>query len=212
MLSVPALPSSTALTLAEVFLLLFVTLGPPLKVPALFLQATSQIPEPEARKLSLQVFLIALVTTLAGGFIGRLLMDNWHISRPALLMAGGLVFLFVSMQSVLGQYHAHPPAPAETDGKPKAFSLAVPMVVTPYGLAAVIVLLANSWSHLRTMEVCALLLAVMLLNLVAMYFARPIMRTIGPIPLQILGVIIGIMTVALSIQIILGALTQMGVL
>ena len=58
------------------------------------------------------------------------------------------------------------------------------MVLTPYGIAAVIVLLAMSRGSGRTDVIVGMLLAVMLLNLLAMIFVRPILRTVGPGALQ----------------------------
>lgn len=199
------------LTLADVFVLLFVTLGPPLKVPALYLQSTAALPEAQARSLALRAFAFALGTALIGGFIGRFMMGSWHISRPAMMLAAGLVFLLISLRGLLAQYQEPAPVVDSADSRNKTgYKIAVPMLVPPYGMAAIIVLLSSSAAGQRTWWIVGLVVVVMLLNLLAMYFARQVMRTIGPIPLQVLGVIIGIMTVALSIQIMFGALHQLG--
>lgn len=55
------------------------------------------------------------------------------------------------------------------------------MVLTPYGIAAVIVLLALSKETGRTDLIVGMLLVVMLLNLLAMAFARLLLREIGPV-------------------------------
>jgi small neutral amino acid transporter SnatA (MarC family) len=65
-----------------------------------------------------------------------------------------------------------------------AMRIAFPTVVTPYGIAAVIVTLANSPDAARTAGLLALLLAVMVLNLLAMLFARRIM---GGITIMVLA-------------------------
>jgi multiple antibiotic resistance protein len=90
--------------------------------------------------------------------------------------------------------------------------MAVPMIITPYGLAAVIILLAASHSMERTIAVTLVLVAVMVLHLLAMLFAGPILRTIGPLPFKLFGTIIGSLTVGLSIQMIIAALIELGVL
>ena len=200
------------LPLAEVFILLFVTLGPPLKVPALYLQATSAMPEGDARLLAARAFAFATVTALAGGVVGRFMMNAWHISVPAMMLAAGSVFLLVSLRGLLAQYSESAPVVDTTKSRNHtAYKIAVPMLLPPYGMAAIIVLLANSADTTRSLWICVLLAGIMVLNFLAMFFARQIMRTIGPIPLQIFGVIIGIMTMALSIQIIIKALRQLGV-
>lgn len=204
--------ANVLLSLAEVFILLFVSLGPPLKVPALYLQATSAMPEGDARLLAARAFALATVTALAGGFVGRFMMNSWHISVPAMMLAAGSVLLLISLRGLLAQYSEQAPVVDTTKSRNHtAYKIAVPMLLPPYGMAAIIVLLANSADTTRSLWICVLLVGVMALNFLAMFFARQIMRTIGPIPLQIFGVIIGIMTMALSIQIIIRALRLLGV-
>lgn len=61
------------------------------------------------------------------------------------------------------------------------------------------------------LTIAALLLGLMVLNLLFMLYARPILRWLG-MPLQILGVIIGVIQVALGLQIILVSLGALGVI
>lgn len=170
----PSLPGTPySLVLAEVFVFLFVTLGPPLKVPAMFLQATATMPEGDARSLALRAFLFAVVTGLVGGFLGRYLMHSWHVSGPAMMLAAGLVFLLVSLRGLLGQYAEATPVVRQA-GSPShtAYEIAVPMLVPAYGMAAIIVLLSHSVDAQRTIWVCALVVLVMVLNLLD----RPVSR------------------------------------
>jgi multiple antibiotic resistance protein len=74
------------------------------------------------------------------------------------------------------------------------------MIVTPYGLAGLIILLASSHSAERTMGIVGMLVLVMFLHLLAMLFAGPIVRTIGPLPFKLFGTVIGSLTVGLSVQ------------
>jgi multiple antibiotic resistance protein len=87
-----------------------------------------------------------------------------------------------------------------------------PSIVTPYGIAALIIMLANSPDAARTQGVVLLLLVVMALNLAAMLFARSIMRGVVLIGLQILGAVLGVLQVALAIEMILRALRGIGAL
>jgi multiple antibiotic resistance protein len=87
-----------------------------------------------------------------------------------------------------------------------------PILLTPYGVAAAIALLASSPSAERTVTIFGLLVAVMLLNLVAMWFARQLL--VGPVlvVLQLIGSVLAVMQVALSVQFILTGLRALGVL
>ena len=54
------------------------------------------------------------------------------------------------------------------------------------------------------------LVAVMLLNLLTMAFVRPLIRTVGPVLLAI-GCVLGLLQLALSVQLIVTALHRLGV-
>jgi multiple antibiotic resistance protein len=86
------------------------------------------------------------------------------------------------------------------------------MLLTPYGIAAVIALLASSPDSARTAMIVGFVFVVMLLNLLAMLFARRIL--VGPmvIVLQVLGAVLAVLQVALAVQIILMGLRSLGVL
>jgi small neutral amino acid transporter SnatA (MarC family) len=85
------------------------------------------------------------------------------------------------------------------------------MLVTPYGIAAVILLLSMSADAERTETTFAMLALVMLLNLLAMIFVRFIMRPGVVAVLQVLAAVLGVMQVSLSVTIMLGALRMLGV-
>jgi multiple antibiotic resistance protein len=200
--------------LGAVFTLLFVTLGP-FKILGPFTQLTREADEPTLKQIAVRAFVIALIAVVAGGFLGKTLLDGWSISVAALELGGGLIFLLVGLSLVLEQYQPAHPAPPPLPAAPMAAAmrLTFPIVVTPYGVAAVIVLLANSHDAARTGGILAILLMVMVFNLLAMLYARRIMGG-GPtvIVLQIFGAVLGVLQVALAVELILRGLRDLGVL
>lgn len=206
-------PHRALVPLNTVFVLLFVTLGPPLKTPMIYFAKTRGMAEADSHTLAWKTFLLATVAVIVGGFLGIGMMHNWHVSTPILLVAGGLVFFLVSLRTVLDPFESKPPPhPAEPAPAPTAFQMAVPMIVTPWGIAGLIIILANSHSHERTLSVIAMVLGVMILHYLAMRFSGALVRTVGPLPFQLFGAIIGILTVALSLQMINGGLVLMGLM
>ena len=85
-------------------------------------------------------------------------------------------------------------------------------MLTAYGIAAVIALLAESDRPERTATILILLLIVMVLDRLAMLYARRIL--VGPtiIVLQVLGAVLAVLQVGLSIQLILAGLRTLGVI
>jgi multiple antibiotic resistance protein len=199
---------------AEIFTFLFVMLGP-LKLLGPFVQRTRGLDDATVRQIAFWAFLIATAGIVAGGLIGRATLAKWHVSIPALQITAGIVFFLVAIRHVLEPYEpAHAPAPEPLPPTPfaAALRLVFPMVLTPYGIAAVIALLAASTESTRTLTIFGLVLVVMVLNLAAMSFGRRILVGAVVIGLQVVGAVLAVLQVALSVQIILGALRSLGVL
>lgn len=97
-------PEASALIgLGAVFTLLLITLGP-LKIVGPFVQLTREADEATMKKIAVRAFALALIAVVVGGFVGQALLENWNISVPALLLAGGIIFLLVGLSLVLEQY------------------------------------------------------------------------------------------------------------
>ena len=197
---------------SEILILLVVTLGP-LKILGPFVQQTRDLEGPALRRLTLRVFILSVISVLIAAFLGSALLVKWGISLPALLIAIGVIFFLVAIQMVLAQYGDRADiAPLPKDPWAAALKLTFPTVLTPYGVAAVIALLAATDDPARVRMILGLALLVMALNYVFMMLARKIMRGVGLLILQLLGSVLGVLQVALSVQILLWALVELGVL
>jgi multiple antibiotic resistance protein len=200
---------------SEIFTGLFVTLGP-LKTLAPFAQRTRDVSLTEVRKIALWAFIVATTGSAAGGLIGRALLTKWHVSLAALMLTGGIIFFIVALRQLLEQYEpSRPWGPAEPlPASPLAAAsrLVFPIVLTPYGIAAVIALLAASEDTKRTLVILGLLVFVMCLDLLAMIFARFILRGLTIIILQVLGSVLAVLQVAMSVQFMLLGLRSLGVI
>ena len=100
------------LSTAEIFTLLFVMLGP-LKFLGPFVAGTRTLDDAAIRSLAVKATIMAVITVVAGAFVGKTMMENLGISLPALLLAAGVVFFLVSLKLVMAEYeHAPHPEPA----------------------------------------------------------------------------------------------------
>jgi multiple antibiotic resistance protein len=199
---------------AEIFTLFFVTLGP-LKVLGPFVQRTRGLDDATVREIAVRAFVIATIAIVVGSLLGRVLLPKWHISLAAMELTGGIVFFLVALRQLLEQYEPRSAAPAEplpASPTAAAAQLVFPIVLTAYGIAAVIALLAASDRVERTAMILTLLLIVMVLDLLAMLFARRIL--VGPtiIVLEVLGAVLAVLQVGLSVQLILEGLRLLGVI
>jgi multiple antibiotic resistance protein len=200
----------------EIFTIFFITIGP-LKLIGPFVQRTHGLDDATVRQIAVRAFLMATISAIAGGFLGAALLANWRISIGAMIIAGGIVFLLVGLRQLLEQYeppHAPdanmPALPASPTSA--ALKLLFPIVLTPFGIAAVIVLLALSAEGGRTAIIVGMVVVVMLLNLFAMLFARRILVGVTIVVLQILGAVLGILQAGLAVQIILRGLRDLKII
>jgi small neutral amino acid transporter SnatA (MarC family) len=80
-----------------------------------------------------RLVLIAAVIAVAGGFLGRALLESWGIPVFVLRLTAGLILFVVA-------FHAPAVSTGPASERPTAAKLVFPLVLTPYGIAAVIVL------------------------------------------------------------------------
>lgn len=201
---------------AEIFTIFFIMIGP-LKLIGPFVQRTHGLDDATVRQIAVRVFLMATISAIAGGFLGATLLANWYVSIGAMVITAGLVFLLVGLRQILEQYEPPHAPDANMPALPAAptaaaLKLLFPLVLTPFGIAAVIVLLAMSTEGGRTELIVGMVVVVMLLNLVTMLFARKILVGVTMLVLQILGAVLGILQAGLAVQIILRGLRDLKII
>ncbi len=207
----PDTPVRHIVTFTEIFTFLFLMLGP-IKILGPFVQLTRKGDEAFARRLAIRAFIYSCVALAFAALIGERSMRKYHISVPVLAIAAGIILFLVALQTVMHQFDSSGSAGTleYTPSLRLAVSpLAFPTIVTPYGVAAVIVFMTLTPDFVTRSEIFAVLLGLMLLNLVAMLFAKNVLKYAG-MPMQLLGTVLGIIQVALGLQIIVFGLRALG--
>jgi len=113
------------------------------------------------------------------------------------------------------KYETSPAVPTEDNPQPSTKMLALsplafPTIITSYGLAAFILINAAVPPE-QDIEVYKVFIEVMVLNLVALLFARPIIKYLSTV-LTILGAVLGVLQVALAVQMIILAMRMLRIL
>jgi multiple antibiotic resistance protein len=202
----------TGLSLGMTFTAFLVMLGP-VKLVAPFAALTAAMDESEARKLAARAILFALAGGAVAALVGVKTLSSWAIPPSVLHVTAGLILLLVALKAVLAQYE--PPAEASLASasvRDVALSpLAFPTILAPHGIAIFILLLAISADPTKDAATLALFGAVMALNWIVLWFARPIVRRGGTV-LAILGAVLGVLQVALALKMLFDALRSMQLL
>lgn len=199
-----------ALGIGKIFTFFFLTLGPN-RVVGPFARATASCDKATRARIALLATGVSLMSVVLAATIGVTVLENWGVSSGALLVAAGIMLFLVAVDSIKAQYRSDVARPAEADPEPVpalecAFRMAFPHIVSPYGVAVVILVLTTRPENVPQAPIFAMLVGIMLLNLVAMLTARTIAGSAFVAPaLAVLGSVLAVLQAALGVQaVILG--------
>ena len=194
----------------HIFTILFLMLGP-FKIIGPFTQMTQAADPKLTRNIALMAFLYSTIALLLAALIGENILSNYGIPIPILAITGGIILFLVALLNIIHQFD--PPAtkdehPVIPTMKIAIYPLAFPTIVTPYGIAAVIVFFSLSPDLNTKLQVGAVVLGIMVLNLIFMLLNRYTFKYFALV-LPLLGAILGVVQVALGLQIIYKALLEL---
>ncbi|WP_315789855.1 MarC family protein [Fischerella sp. JS2] len=202
------LPLESQFKFFNLFIIFFVTLGP-LKIIPVFVQLTENTDQTLRQQLAFRSAAISTITIILVAIIGQNILNVWRIQLPALMIAAGILLFLVALQIVMAQYAS--PAKVEIPEQPSlkqaVTPLAFPTILPPFGIAiALTMMVIAGLVGINQSIVVLLLLLVMGLNLVCMLAARQIITFIKPVILRILGFVLGVMQLALGIELMVSAI------
>jgi multiple antibiotic resistance protein len=186
----------------------------PFKIIGPFLKATQGADAAATQKLALQATLFASLALLVAALLGESILDSYGIPLPILALAAGIILFLVALQNTLQQFgpeHAVDDAdrPAKPSLKLAMTPLAFPAIVTPYGIATLVVFLSLSAEFQVRLTIGAAVLGIMVLNLLTMLVARRLLPVLSVV-LPILGAVLGVVQVALGLQIMHRSIVVLG--
>ncbi|HUN41878.1 MAG TPA: MarC family protein [Acetobacteraceae bacterium] len=199
------------ITPAFMFTIFMLTLGPIKTVPAFFAMTRNDAP-PAMRSLAVRGTVAATVISLVIAFVMTAVAASWRLSPDDIRIAGGIL-LFGASRETIGQIGRSASSPFIAPAThPSVTPLAVPIIVTPWGVTAILffVELAQGDPGMSAIVIAALLLT-MLLNLLGMLLARWIIACAGMIGFQVVGWIFAVMQAGLAVDSVITSLRHLGV-
>lgn len=111
---------------------------------------------------------------------------TWRISADDLRIAGGL---FIAARETIGRFiRPAPPPPAPSHKHRAVTPLAIAIIVTPWGVTAILLFSELAYGDHRTLTiVIGILLCIMVLNLIGMRLAGQSVARVGLISFLFLG-------------------------
>jgi multiple antibiotic resistance protein len=192
-----------------IFTIFMLTLGPIKTVPAFFAMTQDQAPA-DARVLALKGTAVATAVSLLIALVMTGVAASWRVSADDLRLAGGIL-LFAASREIIGQLsRPAPPQPAVAHRKPAVTPLAIPIIVTPWGVTAILFFAELAYGDAKALSsVIGILLLVMLLNLVGMLLAKQIIARVGMITFQVVGWIFAVLQAGLAVDAVVTSLRNL---
>jgi multiple antibiotic resistance protein len=159
----------------------------------------------------MRTLLFSIAALLYAGALGTSMLDKYNISVAVLGLAAGVILFLVALKEILKQFGKDEGSKALPESRePRASRLAFPTIVTPWGVAAVIVFCELAQGDERALlTIAGITLAILMIDWLAMLFATTIIRWAQP-ALEVLAIVFAVFQVALGLQLMLQSLRAMG--
>ncbi|MFH8842502.1 MarC family protein [Streptomyces sp. NPDC017868] len=200
-----------ALTYSAAFIAFFSVVGPP-KVLLAF-AGLAQVHDPrQLRTIALISTGAAVLVGLVTGITAPYLLDLFHISTPALQLAGGVIFFIYAVGLVLGLHlgsdGTHQDSPDLVSG---VRELLMPYIVSPLAMTAVLIEAAARDSFSWRSTVVGAYVSVLALDLVCVLLLTRILRRTHHATIELLGRLLGLLLAAVGVDLVLDGLYDLGV-
>jgi multiple antibiotic resistance protein len=197
--------------ITHIFALLFLMLGP-FKIIGPFMQMTASADAKLTRTIAIRAIIYSTAALLLAGLLGQTILAKYRIPVNILALSGGIILFLVAVLNVIRQFNVTEPHD-KTNAAPPDLSIAInplafPTIVTPYGIAAVIVFLAVSPDFQTKLTVGAVVMGIMALNLFFMIFSKILFKFLAFV-LPLLAAILGVLQVALGLQIMYRSINEL---
>ncbi|GLQ47076.1 UPF0056 inner membrane protein [Dyella lipolytica] len=193
----------TQMTTLSAAILLFLIMDPLGNIP-IFLSLLKGVAPKRRRAVMVRELLIALAVLLMFLMGGQLILRLLQLREESISIAGGIVLFLIGIRMVF------PPADGggifgkSGDGEPFIVPMAIPGVAGPSAMAALL-LLTNSEPG-RTVDWAIALLCAWLATAVILLSSTYLYRWLGESVLTALERVMGMLLIALSVQMFLGGI------
>jgi small neutral amino acid transporter SnatA (MarC family) len=208
------LESLNATFIIDTFLLLLIGIGPKIALVP-FLEATKEMPDATKRRILRKMLttaaIVALLLLVLGGLLTRLL----HFSPGALGVASGIILLIIAVTMVIGQRDengGNHPAGGKDPMQLAVFPLAVPYLLNPAGIVALVTASAEASSVAVLAVVVGVLIVILALDIAVFRWAVHVSNHLDASRMLVTEKVFGFLLAALAVQLVLTGLSDVGVI
>lgn len=196
--------------IADDIAILAITVGP-LKAAIVYATLTGGADKALRRAIAFRTVIVATLVLLIFVVFGEFILRIFHISLPALKLAGGLILLLFALGMVMGDDQNGLGSGGPVTIAVATYPLAMPLMATPQGIVTVVTLAAAKPELSNIILLIVILLAIMGLNLVVLLSANKILGKGGG-AMQVVGRVVGLLLAGLAMQLMILGLTDLGLI
>jgi multiple antibiotic resistance protein len=197
----------------DMFLLLLIGMGPKIALVP-FLELTQGMDADTQKQIANRMVRTAVSTALLLVVLGWFLMRLLHFTPGAANVAGGIVLMLLALHMLV--------SPGKTDHAEKAsdrtpmqmavYPLAVPFLLNPAGIAALVIASDDVNSILAGVILIGLVLLVGALDFAVFRNMDKLAQHLDPSRLAVTEAIFGVLLAALAVQLMVDGLAELGII
>jgi len=198
----------------DTFFLLLIGVGPKIALVP-FVEMTASLDEATKRRVARKMLTTAAVVSVILVGLGEVLTRLLHFSPGALSIAGGVVLLIIAVSMILGSGGLEATSGSDAAKDPMllaVFPLAIPYLVNPAGIVALVTLSAEAGSVDTFGVVLALVAVVLALDVVVFRWANRVSEHLDESRMLVTEKVFGFLLAALAVQLVLNGLSDVGVI
>jgi MarC family membrane protein len=181
--------------------ILLILITDPIGNIPIFANALKHVAPERRSKVILREVLIAFVLLLTFMFVGESFLRVMNLSELSLQIGGGVILFLIALRMIFPPPHVETP---EHRGEPLIVPLAIPAIAGPSALATVLLLVSQAPE--KRLEWIAALCVTMTVSAVVLVLAERIQRVAGDRFVVALERLMGLVLVAVSIEMMLRGL------
>jgi len=202
------------ITLLDVFLLVFIGMGP-LKVLVIYISLTKDFSTELRRKVAQKMVLTATIVAIVLLVAGVLIMKLLHFTTGALSIAGGLILLLLALSMVLGttekKEHEGPLSEEEVMSM-AIYPMAIPLLLNPVGIVTLTVFSAESQGLLQIGALIIMVLIVAAIDFGVFLISHRLYKNVSAERIMVTEKLLGIFLAALAVQLMVNGLEDLHII
>lgn len=197
----------------DLFILLLIGMGPKIALVP-FLDLTKGMDENTQRKVARRMVETAVGTALLLAILGWFLMRLLHFTPGAANIAGGIVLLLLALHMLVspGKENHQDAASGRNAMQMALYPLAVPYLLNPAGIAAIVIASSEIDSLAMVIVLVALILIVGGLDWLIFSNMDKLAKHLDPSRLAVTEAVFGVLLAALAVQLMLDGLAELGII